>query len=231
MPVLELPVDRARPVQPSWVGGTKEFSLDPELVAALERLGREHNATLYMTLLAAFQVLVGQWSGQCDFGVGTPVAGRGRPEVEGVIGLFVNTLVMRADLAGDPTFVELLARVRDHMLDALDHQDVPFEQVVGNSDRTATPPPLAVRHLFDLEIAPSRRPATRNAATLHRLRRPTPFDVTKYDLTVHLHRATRVPPMASCSTGLMCSMRCRSVGWWSGVGCCWRVWWVRRVFG
>ncbi len=180
LPVLELPVDRARPVQPSWVGGTKEFSLDPELVAALERLGREHNATLYMTLLAAFQVLVGQWSGQCDFGVGTPVAGRGRPEVEGVIGLFVNTLVMRADLAGDPTFVELLARVRDHMLDALDHQDVPFERVVEElrPDRDPSRSPL-FQTMFDLEVRSIAAPRL-GAATLHPA--DIPFDVTKYDL-------------------------------------------------
>ncbi|MFJ4280714.1 condensation domain-containing protein, partial [Streptomyces massasporeus] len=130
LPVLELPVDRARPVRPSWVGATYAFDLEPELVAGLERLGREQGATLFMTLLAAFEVLIGGWSGQCDFGVGTPVAGRGRPEVENLVGLFVNTLVVRADLSGDPTFTELLARVRDHSLDALDHQNVPYERVV-----------------------------------------------------------------------------------------------------
>ncbi|WNO70377.1 non-ribosomal peptide synthetase [Streptomyces sp. AM8-1-1] len=180
LPVLELPVDRVRPVQPSWVGGTCEFSLEPELVAALERLGREHNATLYMTLLAAFQVLVGQWSGQCDFGVGTPVAGRGRPEVEGVIGLFVNTLVMRADLSGDPTFTELLARVRDHMLDALDHQDVPFERVVEElrPDRDLSRSPL-FQTMFDLEVRSIAAPRL-GTATLHPA--DIPFDVTKYDL-------------------------------------------------
>ncbi|MEG8277210.1 non-ribosomal peptide synthetase [Streptomyces sp. AHA2] len=130
LPVLELPVDRARGVRPSWAGATCSFELDPELVAGLERLGREHGATLYMTLLAVFEVLIGGWCGQSDFGVGTPVAGRGRPEVEHLVGLFVNTLVVRADLSGDPAFTELLARVRDHTLDALDHQHVPYERVV-----------------------------------------------------------------------------------------------------
>ncbi|MFG2608508.1 condensation domain-containing protein, partial [Streptomyces sp. NPDC048514] len=130
LPVLELPTDRPRPERPTSAAATYDFTLEPELVAGLERLGREHGATLYMTLLAAFQVLLGQWSGQHDFGIGTPVAGRTRPEVENLIGLFVNTLVVRADLSDDPTFVELLTRVRDHTLDALDHQDVPYERVV-----------------------------------------------------------------------------------------------------
>ncbi|MGW4293409.1 amino acid adenylation domain-containing protein [Micromonospora chersina] len=130
LPALHLPTDRPRPEQPSHAAATSEFTLGPELVSGLHRLGREHGATLYMTLLAAFQVLLGRWSGQDDFGIGTPVAGRGRPEVENLIGLFVNTLVMRARLAGDPTFAELLGRVRDDALDALDHQDVPYERVV-----------------------------------------------------------------------------------------------------
>ncbi|MFF4842933.1 condensation domain-containing protein, partial [Streptomyces collinus] len=130
LPALELPTDRPRPVRAGWSGATYGFRLEPELVAGLERLGREHGATLYMTLLAVFQVLLGQWSGQRDFGVGTPVAGRSRPEVENLIGLFVNTLVVRAELADDPTFAELLRRVRDQTLDALDHQDVPYERVV-----------------------------------------------------------------------------------------------------
>ncbi|WP_328540611.1 non-ribosomal peptide synthetase [Streptomyces sp. NBC_00344] len=180
LPVLELPVDRVRPVQPSWVGGTCEFSLDPELVAGLERLGREHGATLYMTLLSVFQVLLGQWSGQCDFGVGTPVAGRSRPEVENLIGLFVNTLVVRADLAGDPTFAELLDRVREHTLDALGHQDVPFERVVEElrPDRDLSRSPL-FQAMFDLEVRSIASPQLGSA----RLRpAEIPFDVTKFDL-------------------------------------------------
>lgn len=130
LPVLELPTDRPRPARASWAGAMHEFTLDPELVAGLERLGRRRGATLYMTLLAAFQVLLSRWTGQRDFGVGSPVAGRNRPEVENVIGFFVNTVVMRADLSGDPTFTELLDRVREDALDALDHQDVPYERVV-----------------------------------------------------------------------------------------------------
>ncbi|MFB6894542.1 condensation domain-containing protein, partial [Kitasatospora sp. NPDC056327] len=130
LPALELPTDRPRPAEPSWTGATREFTLEPELVTRLERLGREHGATLYMTLLAAFQILLARWSGQRDFGIGVPVAGRARPEVEHLIGLFVNTLVMRTDLDGDPAFTDLLTRVRDRTLDALDHQDVPYERIV-----------------------------------------------------------------------------------------------------
>ncbi|MGC4808261.1 amino acid adenylation domain-containing protein [Micromonospora sp. DT233] len=180
LPALELPTDRPRPAQPSWLGATYEFTLEPELVTGLERLGREHGATLYMTLLAAFQVLLGRWSGQADFGIGVPVAGRTRPEVENVIGFFVNTLVMRADLAGDPTFTELLGRVRDHALDAYQHQEMPFERVVEElrPDRDLSRSPL-FQAMFDLEVRSIASPRL-GAARL----RPAeiPFDVTKFDL-------------------------------------------------
>ena len=83
-----------------------------------------------MTLLAAFQVLLHRYSGQTDIAVGSPIAGRGRPEVEGLIGFFVNTLVLRSDLSGDPSFRELLARVRTTALEAYTHQDLPFEKLV-----------------------------------------------------------------------------------------------------
>ncbi|MFG2608541.1 condensation domain-containing protein, partial [Streptomyces sp. NPDC048514] len=180
LPVLELPTDRPRPERPTWAGATYEFTLEPELVAGLERLGREHGATLYMTLLAAFQVLLGQWSGQRDFGIGVPVAGRGRPEVENLIGLFVNTLVVRADLAGDPTFVELLTRVRDHTVEALGHQDAPFERVVEElrPDRDLSRSPL-FQVMFDLEAGSVAAPRL-GAARL--LPVEIPFDATKYDL-------------------------------------------------
>ncbi|MFJ6198027.1 amino acid adenylation domain-containing protein [Micromonospora sp. NPDC092111] len=180
LPALEVPTDRPRPAQPSWAGATTEFSLDPELVAGLERLGRAHGATLYMTLLAAFQVLLARWSGQTDFGVGVPVAGRTRPEVENVIGFFVNTLVMRADLAGDPTFTELLGRVRDRALDAYQHQEVPFERVVEElrPDRDLSRSPL-FQAMFDLEVRSIGAPRLGDA----RLRpAEIPFDVTKFDL-------------------------------------------------
>ncbi|GAA2526057.1 non-ribosomal peptide synthetase [Winogradskya humida] len=182
LPALRLPIDRPRPEQPSWSGDTCGFTLDPELVTGLERLGREHGATLYMTLLAAFQAVLGRWSGQDDFAVGVPVAGRTRPEVENVVGFFVNTLVMRAGLGGDPSFGELLTRVRDHALDAYAHQDVPFERVVEElrPEREPGRTPL-FDVLFDLEVRSVGAPRL-GAARL----RPAeiPFDVTKFDLMV-----------------------------------------------
>ncbi|MCI4061312.1 amino acid adenylation domain-containing protein [Micromonospora sp. R77] len=182
LPALELPTDRPRPAHPSWAGATREFTLDPELVAGLERLGRRHGATLYMTLLAAFQALLSRWTGQQDFGVGVPVAGRTRPEVENVIGFFVNTLVMRADTSGDPTFTELLGRVRDRALDAYQYQELPFERVVAElrPDRDPGRSPL-FQVMFDLEVRSVAAPRL-GAARL----RPAeiPFDVTKFDLMV-----------------------------------------------
>ncbi|WFE40907.1 non-ribosomal peptide synthetase [Micromonospora sp. WMMD998] len=182
LPALELPTDRPRPAHPSWAGATHEFTLDPELVAGLERLGRRHGATLYMTLLAAFQALLSRWTGQDDFGVGVPVAGRTRPEVENVIGFFVNTLVMRADTGGDPTFAELLGRVRDRALDAYQYQELPFERVVEElrPDRESGRSPL-FQVMFDLEARAIAAPRL-GAARL----RPAeiPFDVTKFDLMV-----------------------------------------------
>ena len=182
LPVLELPTDRPRTAQPSPAGGTCEFTLDPQLVTALERLGHEHGATLHMTLLAAFQALLGRWSGQDDFGIGVPVAGRARPEVEDVVGLFVNTLVLRAELAGDPSFSDLLTRVRGHAVDAYAHQDVPLERVVEDlrPDRAPGRNPL-FDVMFDLEVRSVAAPRL-GAARL----RPAeiPFDVTKFDLMV-----------------------------------------------
>ncbi|WP_328540612.1 non-ribosomal peptide synthetase [Streptomyces sp. NBC_00344] len=130
LPTLELPTDRPRPITRTGAGGSVEFTVDPELVASLERLSREHGATLFMTLLAASQVLLGRWSGQSDFGVGTPVAGRGRPEVRDVVGFFLETLVLRTDLSGEPSFAELLGRVRADALDAYEHQELPFGRLV-----------------------------------------------------------------------------------------------------
>ncbi|MCK9620221.1 MAG: amino acid adenylation domain-containing protein [Methylobacter sp.] len=129
-PTLELPTDRPRPAVPSFRGDIQPFSLSPELVAGLKDLSRRENVTLFMTLAAAFQVLLQRYSGQDDIVIGTPAAGRGRLELEGLIGFFVNTLVLRADLGGNPSFRELLAQVREVTLGAYAHQDLPFEKLV-----------------------------------------------------------------------------------------------------
>ncbi|HEX2207503.1 MAG TPA: amino acid adenylation domain-containing protein, partial [Longimicrobium sp.] len=128
--LLEIPADRPRPAVKTYRGAVHRVELPRELADALHALSRREGATLFMTLLAGFQALLHRYTGEADFAVGTPVAGRTRPEVEGLIGLFVNTLVLRADVSGDPDFRALLRRVRETTLGAWAHQDAPFERLV-----------------------------------------------------------------------------------------------------
>jgi hypothetical protein len=109
---------------------TQELVLDQSLTQGLQALSRREGATLFMTLLAAWQVLLSRYSGQEDVVVGAPIAGRRRTELEGLIGFFVNTLVLRTDLSGNPTFRDLLKRVREVALGAYAHQELPFQKVV-----------------------------------------------------------------------------------------------------
>ncbi|HEY6659725.1 MAG TPA: amino acid adenylation domain-containing protein, partial [Pyrinomonadaceae bacterium] len=129
--VLDLPQARPRPAVRSRRGGVLRFDLPSGLRDRLIALGRSEDATLFMTLLASFQLLLWRYSGQTDLLVGTPVANRSRAEVEQLIGCFVNTIVMRTDVSGDPTFRELLVRVREVAISAYMHQEVPFERVVS----------------------------------------------------------------------------------------------------
>ncbi|UXE58892.1 MAG: non-ribosomal peptide synthase/polyketide synthase [Woronichinia naegeliana WA131] len=128
--LLSLPTDHPRPAVQSFVGAYQEFSLSPVLSKALTELSRQQGATLFMTLLAAFDALLYRYTGSSDILVGTPIANRNRGEIEGLIGFFVNTLVMRADLADNPSFSQLLTRVREVAMDAYAHQDLPFEMLV-----------------------------------------------------------------------------------------------------
>ena len=132
LPALELPADRARPAQMSHRGARRPIAVSAAQVDRLRSIGRAGNATLFMTLLAAFQTLIVRYTGQTDFGLGVPVANRARPEFERLIGFFANTIVLRTDAANDPTFRDLVARVRRTTLDAQDHQDYPFEQLVAD---------------------------------------------------------------------------------------------------
>ncbi len=127
---LELPTDRPRPAAQTFSGDTQVFTLPTSLMQQLHALSQRTGATLYMTVLGAFQVLLARYSGQDDILVGSPIANRTRKELEGLIGFFANTLVMRGDLSGDPTFAELLGRLRQSSLGAFGHQDVPFERLV-----------------------------------------------------------------------------------------------------
>ncbi|MEW6736015.1 MAG: amino acid adenylation domain-containing protein, partial [Acidobacteriota bacterium] len=128
--VLALPTDRPRPAVQSHRGGHYRFRLSEELTRGLKELSRQANATLFMTLLSAFDVLLYRYTNQTSISVGTPIANRNRTEIEGLIGFFVNTLVMRVELSGKLSFAQLLERVREVALSAYAHQDVPFEKVV-----------------------------------------------------------------------------------------------------
>ena len=157
------------------------------VTAALRDLAQREGATLYMTLLAAFYVLVGRYTGESDVAVGTPIANRTRPELEHLIGFFVNTLVLRGDLSGDPTFRELLARTRDTALAAYAHQDLPFEQLVDHlqPERQLNRNPLTQISFqllnvpaFDFELdGMTVEPFMRSITT------------TRFDLEVHIHEA------------------------------------------
>src|SRR6185369_13793029 len=129
-PVLEVPTDRPRLPVPSYRGAYESFELGVELTAELTSLSRRLEATLFMTLLAAWQVLLHRYTGQRDVVVGTPIANRHQAETEELIGFFVNMLAMRTDLSGNPTFAALVERVRETALGAYAHQALPFEKLI-----------------------------------------------------------------------------------------------------
>jgi amino acid adenylation domain-containing protein/non-ribosomal peptide synthase protein (TIGR01720 family) len=187
-PVLELPTDRPRPAVQTFAGANQPVRLSPSVLAGLQALARQQGATLFMTLLAAFEVLLQRYSGQDDLIVGTPVAGRNRIETEGLIGFFVNMLVLRtnlADQAGHPLAVgELLGRVRETALAAYAHQDLPFEKLVVElqPERDLSRTPL-FQVVFTLQNAPAGDLAVPGVAF-----RPLAAESTtaKFDLTLSL---------------------------------------------
>ncbi|GAA3495608.1 hypothetical protein GCM10019016_027080 [Streptomyces prasinosporus] len=130
MPELQLHTDRPRPARRDGHGRGVRFSVPAGLADALSGLGRQQGATPYATLLAAFAALLSRYSGQDDFGVGSPVTGRLRPETQDTVGFFLNSLVLRCDLTGDPSFAELLDRTKDTVLSGFAHQELPFERLV-----------------------------------------------------------------------------------------------------
>ncbi|MYX40927.1 non-ribosomal peptide synthetase, partial [Streptomyces sp. SID89] len=144
LPSLRLPTDRPRPTVRTYAGRTRSFALSAEVTAGLRELGGAADATLFMTLLAGYAALLHRYSGQDDIVVGTSVAGRDRPETEPLVGPLANTLALRTDLAGDPTFRELLVRTRRACLADFAHQDVPFARVVEEvrPDRDLSRAPL-----------------------------------------------------------------------------------------
>ncbi len=130
LPVLDLPTDRPRPSVQTFNGARETHSISQALTASLYKLCERYDATPFMVLLAVFELLLSRYTGQDDLLIGTPIANRTRAEVEGLIGYFANTLVMRADVSGDPKFLELLKRVRQDALGAYNHQDFPLERLI-----------------------------------------------------------------------------------------------------
>ncbi|MEH2331117.1 amino acid adenylation domain-containing protein [Nostoc sp.] len=153
--LLSLPTDRPRPAVQTFAGAHQEFALSVELTDSLVKLSQEQGCTLFMTLLAAYDTLLYRYTGQEDILVGSPIANRDRLETEGLIGFFVNNLVMRTNLADNPSFSELLTRVRDMAMDAYAHQDLPFEMLVEalQPERDLSHTPL-FQVMFVLQNAP-----------------------------------------------------------------------------
>ncbi|HEU4537513.1 MAG TPA: condensation domain-containing protein, partial [Polyangiaceae bacterium] len=187
LPPLELPFDRRPGPRQARQSGHEPLTLRASTAKALGALCREEGATPFMGLVAALNALLHRYSGQTDLALGTPVAGRSRPELEPLVGCFVNTLVLRTDLAGDPGFRALLGRVREVALDALAHQELPFEQIVGalGLPRDAGRPPL-VQAMLVLHNAPA--PAVRLPGLAVR---PVAADAgaPKLELVLELHEA------------------------------------------
>ncbi|MFF8609956.1 amino acid adenylation domain-containing protein [Streptomyces sp. NPDC015346] len=156
LPSLTLPTSRGGSEPGATQGHRARATVTPELREAMERLAAESGATLFMVLAATLQLTLGRLAGQRDFAIGVPIAGRRHREVEDLIGFFINSLVLRADLSGDPTFAELLERVRTTTLDAYEHQDVPFETLVGKlaPERDLSTTPLFQVYLNLLNIPP-----------------------------------------------------------------------------
>ncbi|MCP4654143.1 MAG: amino acid adenylation domain-containing protein, partial [bacterium] len=181
--ILELPADRPRPRVQTFAGAREKILLTESLQQDIETFTQAQDVTLFMLVVATVTILLSRYTGQGDLMVGTPIAGRNRAELEDLIGLFVNTLVLRADLAGDPTFGELLGRVRDLTLGAYAHQDLPFEKLVEEIQPERN---LSQTPLFQVMTTVDNNPATPwrlEALTLIPLR--TEARTAKFDLTFY----------------------------------------------
>ncbi|MYW11833.1 AMP-binding protein, partial [Streptomyces sp. SID2563] len=183
---LELAFSRPRPPRQTFGGAGYAFFVDRALLDRLTALGRLHDATVHMVLLAAFQILLARFSGQRDFAVGSPVAGRTEPELEDLVGMFVNVIALPARLEGDPSFAELLRRTRETCLDAYAHQELPFAQLVSELKvaRDVARPPV-----FQAVLAVQNYATQRDAAAAGGLT-AEPFGVrasgTRFDLELFL---------------------------------------------
>jgi len=180
--MLKLPTDHPRPAQQSFKGASIAFKLSQQLSHSLVELSQRQGVTLFMTTLAAFQTLLFRYTGQEDIVVGTPIAGRNREEIEGLIGFFVNTLALRTDLSGNPTFRQLLGRVKEVALGAYAHGDLPFEKLVEelNPERDVSHTPV-FQVMFGMQNVPRAAPSL-NGLSITRV--PLPSVTAKFDLTL-----------------------------------------------
>ncbi|HEX8273804.1 MAG TPA: amino acid adenylation domain-containing protein, partial [Longimicrobiaceae bacterium] len=187
--LLELPTDHPRPAVQTFRGAAEPVALSGELLERLQALARREGATLYMVLLGAFQALLSRYAASEDVVVGSPVAGRTRRETEGLIGFFVNTLALRTDLSGDPSFRETLRRVRETTLGAYEHQDVPFERLVAElrPERSLSHSPLVqvMLTLRDAEVAEDVLPGLRSQSMNAQL------ESAKFDLSLSVAATPR----------------------------------------
>ncbi|GAB3356920.1 amino acid adenylation domain-containing protein [Lysobacter tyrosinilyticus] len=183
--LLELPTDRPRPPVQSYSGACLPVEIPGELVRELRALSQRHQTTLFMTLLAGWSVTLARLSGQDEVVVGTPVANRLRPEIESLIGLFVNTLAIRTHVPADQTVRELLAKTRATVLEAFDHQELPFEQVVDavQPTRSLGHSPLC-QTLLTLDNTPNSDALALPGLAMSPL--PVPQDSTRYDIALSL---------------------------------------------
>jgi len=205
-PMLDLPLDRQRPEIASGRGAVEEFELTRETTKQLKELSRSEGVTLFMTLVAALQALLGRYSGQDDIVVGTPIANRNHVAIEGLIGFFANTLVLRTDLSGNPSFRQLLRRVREVALAAYAHQDAPFEKLVQElqPERMAEQQPL-------FQVAFALRSFEQDAFELAGLKLipyPVGLETAKFDLTINMGEAEgRLGGSFTYSTDLFTSVK------------------------
>jgi len=184
LPVLQLPTDRPRPAVLSYTGGSALLTLNTDLVAPLRRLCEQTNSSLFMALLSVFKILLGRYSGQRDIVVGAPIAGRNHIGTEDLIGFFINTLVLRGDLTGNPSCSDLLARIRDTTLAAYDHQDLPFARLV---EELAPERDLSRNPLFQVFFNMINLPETETVLPGLSLETATnPDAASKFDLTVYV---------------------------------------------
>ncbi len=181
--LLELPTDRPRPLQATFAGRMLRFELPAALVSELHALARREGASLFMVLMTAFSAVLSRWSGQDQVVVGTPVANRGRAETEGMIGLFANTLAIRADLSGGPTLRQLLTRVRSTALAAFAHEDLPFEKLV---ELLKTERSLGHHPLFQVMLALQNAGGAREIGAMRLEPQPSDAEGARFDLSLSL---------------------------------------------